>query len=184
MQANSKRAAILVTNGFEEVELTEPRSALTGAGFEVDLVSLKKDKVKSWNHKDWGSEFDVDLHIEDARIDDYAVLVLPGGVMNPDFLRMDARAVKFVKTFFESGKPIAAICHGPWTLIEAGVVRNKRMTSYPSLQTDLKNAGAQWTDQEVVVDGNLITSRRPDDLPAFCRELLNAVQHAAAHAAE
>jgi protease I len=180
-----KRAAILVTNGFEQAELTEPRTALTGAGVRVDIVSLKKDKVRSWNSNDWGEEFAIDLHIDDANFDDYALLVLPGGVMNPDFLRMDARAVDFVRRFVESGKPVAAICHGPWTLIEAGVVRGRRMTSYNSLRTDLRNAGAEWLDEEVVVDRNLITSRRPEDLPAFCRELVSAVGHGAgAHAAE
>ena len=181
--ADKRRAAILVTNGFEQVELVEPKNALTGAGAKVDIVSLKKDKVKSWNGNDWGEEFEVDLHIEDAKVDDYDLLVLPGGVMNPDYLRMDARAVEFVRRFVSSGKPVAAICHGPWTLIEAGVVRGRRLTSYNSLRTDLTNAGAQWVDDEVVVDGNLISSRRPEDLPAFCRALVSAVQKAQAHAA-
>jgi protease I len=176
-----KRAVALVANGFEQVELVEPRDALIAAGIAVDLVSLKKEKVRAWNHKDWGDEFDVDLHIEDARIDDYALLLLPGGVMNPDFLRLDERAVDFVRRFVRSGKPVAAICHAPWTLIEADVVRGKRMTAYPSLKTDLRNAGADWVDEEVVTDGNLITSRRPHDLPAFCDRVIKAVHMPAAH---
>jgi protease I len=179
----NKRAAILVTNGFEQVELVEPRNALTGAGATVDIVSLKKEKVRAWNANDWGDEFQIDLHIEDARVDDYDLLVLPGGVMNPDFLRMDARAVDFVRRFVGSGKPVAAICHGPWTLIEAGVVRGRRLTSYNSLRTDLTNAGAQWEDDEVVIDANLISSRRPDDLPAFCRALVSAIQRPGTHVA-
>jgi protease I len=181
--ADKRRAAILVTNGFEQVELVEPKNALTGAGAKVDIVSLKKEKVRSWNGNDWGEEFEIDLHIEDAKVDDYDLLVLPGGVMNPDFLRMDARAVEFVRRFVSSGKPVGAICHGPWTLIEAGVVRGRRLTSYNSLRTDLTNAGAQWVDDEVVIDGNLISSRRPDDLPAFCRALVSAVQKSPTFAA-
>ncbi|HMJ11897.1 MAG TPA: type 1 glutamine amidotransferase domain-containing protein [Polyangiaceae bacterium] len=180
---DKRRAAILVTNGFEQVELVEPRDALIAAGVGVDIVSLKKEKVRGWSGSDWGDEFDVDLHIEDARAGDYGLLVLPGGVMNPDFLRMDARAVEFVRRFVASGKPVGAICHGPWTLIEAGVVRGRRLTSYNSLRTDLTNAGAEWVDDEVVVDGNLISSRRPEDLPAFCRALVSAVQKSPAHAA-
>ena len=170
-ELRSKRVAMLVTNGFEQVELTEPRKALLDAGASVDIVSLKKDAVRAWNHKDWGQEFDVDVHIDAASVDDYDALVLPGGVMNPDYLRLDPRAVDFVGKFTRSGKPVAAICHAPWTLIEADVVRGRRMTSYPSLRTDLENAGARWIDEEVVIDRNLITSRRPDDLPAFNQAL-------------
>lgn len=181
--ANKRRAAMLVTNGFEQVELVEPKNALTSAGITVDIVSLKKDKVRAWNGSDWGDEFAIDLHIEDAKVDDYDLLVLPGGVMNPDYLRMDARAVEFVRRFASSGKPVGAICHGPWTLIEAGVVRGRRLTSYNSLRTDLTNAGAEWVDDEVVIDGNLISSRRPDDLPAFCRALVSAAQKPAPHVA-
>lgn len=180
---DKRRAAILVTNGFEQSELVEPRKALTSAGVTADIVSLKKEKVRAWNGNDWGEEFQVDLHIEDARLDDYDLLVLPGGVMNPDYLRMDARAVELVRRFVSSGKPVAAICHGPWTLIEAGVVRGRRLTSYNSLRTDLTNAGAQWVDDEVVIDGNLISSRRPEDLPAFCRAIVSAVQKSPNHAA-
>ncbi|HYO97001.1 MAG TPA: type 1 glutamine amidotransferase domain-containing protein [Polyangiaceae bacterium] len=170
-----KKVAILVTNGFEESELTQPRSALQAAGARVDIVSLKKEAVKSWKAHDWGAEFPIDLHIDEARVDDYDALVLPGGVMNPDYLRMDERAVRFVRQFVQSGKPVAAVCHGPWTLVEADVVRGRRLTSYPSLRTDLQNAGATWTDEEVVRDGNLITSRRPDDLAAFCQATIEAI---------
>jgi len=170
-----KRVALLVTNGFERSELVEPRDALLAEGAVVEIVSLKKDAVKSWNHKDWGEEFPVDEHIDEAWSKAYDALVLPGGVMNPDFLRMDERAVEFVKKFVTSGKAVGAICHGPWTLVEADVVRGRRVTSYPSLKTDLRNAGAEWVDSEVVVDQNLVTSRRPDDLPAFCAQLVEVI---------
>jgi protease I len=171
-ELKNKKVAMLVTNGFEQVELTEPRKALLEAGAQVDIVSLKKEAVKAWNHKEWGEEFDVDVHIDAAKVDGYDALVLPGGVMNPDYLRLDPRAVDFVGKFVRSGKPVAAICHAPWTLIEADVVRGRRLASYPSLRTDLMNAGARYVDEPVVVDKNLITSRRPDDLPAFCQALL------------
>jgi protease I len=171
-ELKNKKVAMLVTNGFEQVELTEPRKALREVGANVDIVSLKKEAVKAWNHGEWGEEFEVDVHIDAAKIDDYDALVLPGGVMNPDYLRLDARAVDFVAKFVRSGKPVAAICHAPWTLIEADVVRGRRLASYPSLRTDLVNAGARFVDEPVVVDKNLITSRRPDDLPAFCQALL------------
>jgi protease I len=174
-ELKSKKVAMLVANGFEQVELTEPRKALLEAGAQVEIVSLKKDAVKAWNHKDWGEEFEVDRHIDTAKVDDYDALVLPGGVMNPDYLRLDPRAVDFVGTFARSGKPVAAICHAPWTLIEADVVRGRRLASYPSLRTDLVNAGARWIDEPVVVDHNLITSRRPDDLPAFCQALIESL---------
>jgi protease I len=168
----SERVAFLVTNGFEEAELMEPKRALELAGAKVDIVSLKKSKVRAWNHSEWGDEFDVDVHIADANPADYSALVLPGGVMNPDYLRMDERAVAFVRKFAESGRLVAAICHGAWTLIEADLVHCRRMTSFPSLKTDLKHAGAIWIDADVVVDSNLLTSRRPDDLPAFCGALV------------
>ena len=167
-----KRVAILVADGFEQVELTEPRKALDEAGAKTEIVSPAEGKVKGWNHTDWGQELPVDVPLEQANPEDYDALLLPGGVMNPDKLRAHPAAVRFVKHFFLSGKPVAAICHGPWTLIEAGVVRNRRITSYESIQTDLKNAGAQWVDQEVVTDGNLVTSRKPDDLPAFNRAMI------------
>lgn len=174
-QLNGKKVAILVTNGFERSELVEPRAALLSAGARVELVSLKKELVKAWNHKEWGEEFEVDAHIEEATNHGYDALVLPGGVMNPDYLRLDERAVRFVKSFVESGKPVAAICHAPWLLIEARVVRGRKLTSYPSLKTDLQNAGATWVDEQVVQDGNLLTSRRPDDLPAFCEALVSMI---------
>ncbi|HEX2880538.1 MAG TPA: type 1 glutamine amidotransferase domain-containing protein [Polyangiaceae bacterium] len=174
-ELSGKRAAILVTNGFERSELIEPLQALRSHGAEVDIVSLKKDAVKSWEHSDWGDELHVDRHIDEADARNYDALVLPGGVMNPDFLRMDERAVAFVRQFALDGKLIAAICHGPWTLVEADVVRERRLTSFPSLKTDLTNAGADWVDEEVVVDENFVTSRRPDDLPAFCATLVSVL---------
>lgn len=170
-----KRVAILVANGFERSELVEPLRALRSEGAEVDIVSLKKEAVRSWDRKDWGDEMHVDRHIDEADATGYDALVLPGGVLNPDFLRMDVRAVAFVRAMAEDGKLIAAICHGPWTLIEADVVRDRKLTSYPSLRTDLVNAGADWVDHEVVVDENFITSRRPEDLPAFCATLVSAL---------
>jgi protease I len=170
-----KRVAILVANGFERAELIEPLRALRDAGAEVDIVSLKKEAVRSWDHKDWGDEIHVDRHIDEADANGYDALVLPGGVLNPDFLRMDVRAVAFVRAIADEGKLVAAICHGPWTLIEADVVRDRRLTSYPSLRTDLINAGADWVDHEVVVDENFITSRRPDDLPAFCATMVSVL---------
>ncbi len=167
-----KKVAILVADGFEQVELTEPKKALDQAGAKTEIVSPADGKVKGWNHTDWGQEFPVDVPLKQANPEDYDALLLPGGVMNPDKLRANPAAVRFIKHFFLAGKPVAAICHGPWTLIEAGVVRNRRITSYESIQTDLKNAGAQWVDQEVVTDGNLVTSRKPDDIPAFNRAMI------------
>src|SRR6185436_7692453 len=172
LQLNGKRVAILVTDGFEQVELTDPKQALELAGATTQIVSPAKGQVKGWNHTEWGDRFPVDLPLEQARPEDFDALLLPGGVMNPDKLRMNAQAVQFVKSFFEAGKPIAAICHGPWTLIEAGAVRGRKMTSYTSIQTDLKNAGANWVDEEVVVDDGLVTSRSPDDLSAFCPKVV------------
>lgn len=166
------KVALLVTQGFEQVELTEPRERLRQAGAEPRIVSLKKDSVRAWNHSEWGDSFPVDDPIDGADPARFDALVLPGGVMNPDYLRLDHRAVDFARHFMEASKPVAAICHGPWLLIEAGVVRGRRLTSYPSLKTDLVNAGAHWTDEPVVVDGNLVTSRRPDDLEQFCHEML------------
>ncbi|HTT05847.1 MAG TPA: type 1 glutamine amidotransferase domain-containing protein [Steroidobacteraceae bacterium] len=172
------KIAILATDGFEQVELTEPRKALQDAGADTEVVAPKAGRIRGWKTKDWGDEVGVDATLEDADPKDYDALVLPGGVMNPDHLRMEPRAVAFVKAFFDADKPVAAICHGPWTLIESGAVRGHRMTSWPSLQTDLRNAGANWVDQEVVVDGNLVTSRKPDDLPAFNREIVELFSHA------
>jgi protease I len=171
-QLNGKKVAILVADGFEQVEMTEPRKALDQAGAQTQIVSPAQGKVKGWQHTDWGDAFPVDVPLEQARADDYDALLLPGGVMNPDKLRRNQRALQFVKAFFESGKPVAAICHGPWTLIDAGVASGRKMTSYESIQTDLKNAGASWVDQEVVVDNGLVTSRKPDDIPAFNRKMI------------
>ena len=167
-----KRVAILVTDGFEEAELLEPRKALDDAGATTEVISLSSNKVKGWNHKEWGKEVPVDVPLKSAKADDFDALLLPGGVMNPDQLRMNPDAVEFVKHFTDAGKPVAAICHGPWTLIEADAVRGHTMTSWPSLKTDLKNAGAEWVDKPVVVDGNLVTSRKPDDIPVFNREMI------------
>jgi protease I len=167
-----KKVAILATNGFEQSELLEPRKALDQAGATTKVVSPVEGKIKGWNHKEWGQEVPVDLSLGSANANDFDALLLPGGVMNPDQLRMNPQAVEFVKSFTDSGKPVAAICHGPWTLIEAGAVQGHTMTSWPSLKTDLKNAGANWVDKEVVRDGKLVTSRKPDDIPAFNREMI------------
>lgn len=172
---NGKKVAILVENGFEEVEMTEPRKALEESGARTDLISPSEKKVKSWAHTKWGKGFKVDVPLAEARAGEYDALLLPGGVMNPDKLRANPQAVSFVKCFVDTGKPIAAICHGPWTLIEAGAVKGRRMTSWPSLQTDLRNAGADWVDEEVVVDNGLVTSRKPDDLPAFNRKMIEEI---------
>jgi protease I len=171
-QLKGKRVAALATHGFEQDELLQPRNALIDAGAAVDVVSPESGKIRGWKDKEWGEEVKVDRTLEQARPDEYDALLLPGGVMNPDRLRMDPRAVQFVKRFFDDGKPIAVICHGPWTLAEAGVVRGVTMTSWPSVKTDLKNAGANWVDQEVVVDRGIVSSRKPDDIPAFNRKMI------------
>jgi len=171
-ELRNKRVAVLVDNGFEQSEMTEPKKALEQAGARAEIVSPQSGKVKGWQHSDWGDEFPVDTTLEGASPDEYDALLLPGGVMNPDKLRMNATAVRFVKHFVDAGKPIAAICHGPWALIEAGGVRGRRVTSWPSLQSDLRNAGADWVDQQVVVDNGLVTSRKPDDIPAFNRKMI------------
>lgn len=172
---SGKRVAVLVDNGFEQVELTSPIEALREAGAEAVVVSPQQDKVKAWDRKDWGETFDVDMPLERARADDFDALVLPGGVMNPDRLRTNERAVRFARAFFDAGKPVASICHGPWLLVEANVVRGRRLTSYPSLRTDLRNAGAEWVDESVVVDSGLVTSRNPDDLPDFNRKMVEEI---------
>jgi protease I len=169
---NGIRVAILVENGFEQVELTSPRDALRAASAEPVIVSPQKPVVRGWNHVEWGEEFPVDLQLDEARAEDFDALVLPGGQMNPDFLRTNLKVLKFVRGFFEQDKPVAAICHGPWTLINAGVVKGKKMTSYHTIRLDLENAGANWHDAKVIEDGNLITSRNPDDLPAFNEALI------------
>lgn len=168
----NKRVAILVANGFEQEELTEPRKALDEAGAKTDIVSPVEGKVKGWKHTDWGDELPVDVPLAQANAEDYDALLLPGGVMNPDKLRRNEQALKFVRSFFDAHKPVAAICHGPWLLIDADVVSGRRMTSYGSIQTDLKNAGAEWVDEEVVVDNGLVTSRQPSDIPAFNRKMI------------
>src|ERR1700757_2020009 len=172
------KVAILVTDGFEEVELTEPRKALDQAGADTSVVSPKGDEVRGWNFTDWGQKLPVDLKLDDAHPEDFDALLLPGGVITPDKLRTIPAAVAFVDAFFDAGKPVAAICHGPWTIIEAGAARGRRIASWPSIKTDLRNAGAEWLDQEVVVDGNLVSSRKPDDIPAFNREMIKLFSQA------
>jgi len=172
---NGKKVAILVTNGFEQIELEDPKKALEAAGAQTQIVSPDPGTVFGWQHTNWGDKFAVDVPLARASVQDYDALLLPGGVMNPDKLRMNQQAVEFVRAFFDAGKPVAAICHGPWMLIEAGVVKGRTLTSYPSLQTDLKNAGAKWVDREVVVDNGLVTSRNPDDLPAFNQKLIEEI---------
>ena len=169
---NGKRVAILATDGVEEVELTEPRKALDEAGARTQVVSPKSDKIKAWQHDHWGSEIRVDVALDRASANDFDALMLPGGVMNPDRLRMDEQAVRFVQSFFQAGKPVAAICHAPWLLVEANVVHGRTVTSWPSLQTDLRNAGADWVDRDVVTDEGLVTSRKPADIPAFNRKMI------------
>ncbi|HJR38793.1 MAG TPA: type 1 glutamine amidotransferase domain-containing protein [Nocardioidaceae bacterium] len=170
-----KQVAFLVANeGIEQVELTEPWKAVEQAGGTPKLVAPRSGQAQAYNHLDKADTFDVDQTAAAADPGDFAGLVLPGGVANPDALRMDKDAVEFVRGFFDAGKPVAAICHAPWSLIEADVVRGRRLTSWPSLQTDLRNAGAEWVDEQVVVDGNLTTSRKPDDLPAFTEKMLEA----------
>jgi protease I len=166
------KVAILVEDGFERVELVEPRNALDEVGAETRIVSPKRERVRSWNFTDWGEDFPVDVPLDGAQPDDFHALLLPGGVINPDKLRMQVPAVAFVKSFFQAGKPVAVICHGPWTIIEAGVAGGRRIASWPSLRTDLRNAGAEWVDKEVVVDGNLVSSRKPHDIPAFNRGMI------------
>jgi len=184
-----RKVAILATEGVEEVELTKPKKALEDAGALVDVIcprsGLKAGKIKAWDVTDWGDQISVNLELSNAKSGDYDALLLPGGVFNPDRLRMDPQALAFVASFVNEGKPIAAICHGPWTLIEAGAVKGRTMTSWPSLKTDLINAGAEWVDREVVEDHNLITSRKPDDIPAFNQKMIEIFQkttqrHAAA----
>ena len=172
---NGKTVAILTENGFEEVELTSPKKALEDAGATVHVVSPQKDKVKAWNHDHWTIELPVDKNVSDAKAEDYDALMLPGGVLNPDKLRRNKEAVEFAKDFLETGKPVAAICHGPQLLIETGLLEDRDMTSYPSVQTDLKNAGANWHDREVIVDNGLVTSRSPDDLEAFNEKMIEEI---------
>lgn len=175
-QLEGRRVAILATDGFEQSELTEPRRLLEEAGAKTAVISPgNSSSIKGWSGKDWGESVDVDQALKDANADDYDALVLPGGVMNPDKLRLEPDAIALVKAFDEAGKPVAAICHGPWTLINADLVEHRRLTSWPSLRKDLENAGAQWEDSEVVRDGQLITSRKPGDIPAFTEALMQAL---------
>ncbi len=171
-ELQGKTIAFLATDGVEQVEYTEPRKAVEQAGGTAQLVSLQPSKVQGFNHLDRGDTFPVDKAVSEASADDYDGLVLPGGVANPDVLRTDADAVQFVRSFFEAGKPVAAICHGPWTLVEADVVKGRTLTSWPSLRTDIENAGGAWVDEEVHTDRGLVTSRKPDDLPAFNAKLV------------
>jgi len=178
---NNRRVAILTEEGFEQVELTSPKQALEEAGAKVDVVSPKMGKIKAWDKTDWGIEINVDRNLNDVSPDEYDALVLPGGVLNPDKLRQNKEAVAFVSAFLDEGKPVAAICHGPQMLIETGMIGGRTLTSYPSLETDLKNAGAHWIDQEVVVDNGLVTSRRPADLEAFNRKAIEEIGEGTHH---
>jgi len=171
-ELNTKRVAILAMDGFEQVELTKPKAALEAAGAQVDIVSPQDDQIQGWHHFDKGDFFPVDVPLSEVDTQNYDALLLPGGVANPDQLRTQSEAVAFVQSFFAADKPVAAICHAPWTLIEADVVKSRSLTSWPSLKTDLKNAGANWIDQEVVVDNGLVTSRNPDDIPAFNQKMV------------
>jgi protease I len=167
-----KRVAILLTDGFEQPEMVKPRKALDDAGAKTTLIAPKSGEVKAWNSTDWGDKFPVDLALDKAKPEDFDALLVPGGVINPDKLRMNENAVRFVRAFFDAGKPVAAICHGPIMLIEAGALRGRTLTSWPSLKTDIKNAGGNWVDEEVSVEKNLVTSRKPDDIPAFNRKMI------------
>jgi|SRR5579859_2994953 len=173
-----KKIAIVATDGFEQVELTEPKKALETAGATVHVISPKSGQIKGWNHTDWGDKTSVDKTLDEAKAADYDGLVLPGGQINPDKLRIEPKAVAFVTEFFNSGKPIGAICHGPWLLVEADVVKRRTLTSWPSVRTDIRNAGGHWVDEEVVTDQNLTTSRKPDDIPAFNERLIREFSQA------
>lgn len=182
---SNKTIAILATDGFEQVELTRPRAAIEEAGATVHIVSLESGNIQGFHHMEKGDSFEVDRTLDEVTADDYDGLLLPGGVHNPDTLRAEEAAVDFVREFFEQQKPVAAICHGPWTLVEAGVVEGRTLTSWPSLQTDIVNAGGEWVDEEVVVDNGLVTSRKPDDLDAFCAKAVEEFAegvHAGQHA--
>jgi protease I len=172
-ELNGKRIAFLATDGVEQVELTEPWDGIQGAGATCELVSLKPGTIQGFDHHDKGRTFRVNRTVEDADPSDYDGLVLPGGVINPDLLRMNEGAVRFIRAFADQGKPVAAICHGPWTLVEADVVRGRTVTSWPSVKTDIRNAGGTWVDEQVCRDGNLVTSRKPDDLPAFTKTAID-----------
>jgi protease I len=181
-ELQGKRVAFLFTEGVEQVELTEPLDAIRGAGAQADTVSLEAGQVQMFNHLDKGDQIEADQAVADVHASDYDALVLPGGVANPDQLRADEDAVSFVREFAEQHKPIGVICHGPWTMVEADVVRGRTLTSWPSVKTDLKNAGATWVDEEVHIDDNIVSSRKPDDLPAFCKTIVEAFARAEAGA--
>lgn len=172
------KVAILATDGFEQDELLKPRKALDEAGAKTTVVSPRPDKIRAWRHTEWAEPTQVDRQLEKADPNDYDALLLPGGVMNPDKLRMEPKAVQFVKAFFDSNRPVAAICHGPWMLVEAGVARGRKIASWPSIKTDLRNAGAEWRDEEAVTDRNLVSARKPDDIPAFNRAMIELFSHA------
>ena len=169
---DGKKVAILVTDGFEQVEMTKPREALDEAGAETKIVSLKPGKIQGMHHADKADKFDVDLTLDEARPEEFDALLIPGGLMNPDALRSNEDALEFTRHFFREGKPVAAICHGPWVLIDAGIVRGRTLTSWPAIKTDVKNAGGKWVNEEVVVDNGLVTSRKPDDIPAFNKKMI------------
>ena len=171
-ELQGKRIAFLAADGVEQVELTEPWKAVEQAGGEPELLSIKSGEILAFDHLDHGDTFTVDKEVARADSSDYDALVLPGGVANPDFLRGDETAVSFVREFFDEGKPVGVICHGPWTIVEAGVVKGRKLTSWPTLETDIRNAGGNWVDEEVVVDAGLVSSRKPDDLPAFCAKIV------------
>lgn len=171
-QLDGKKVAILVADGFEQVELVKPREALNEAGAETKIVSVKSGEIYGMHHEKKGDNFKVDLTLDEAQPEDFDALMIPGGLMNPDTLRSTPEAVEFTKSFFRTGKPVAAICHGPWVLVEANVVRGRKLTSWPAIQTDVRNAGGNWVDEEVVVDNGLVTSRKPDDIPAFNRKMI------------
>lgn len=173
--SNAKRIAILATDGFEQSELIDPRAILKQAGFTVDVIAPEPGKIRGWKGKDWGDSVDVDVELAKANAGDYAALVLPGGVINPDKLRVDQAAVDFIRAFDKAGKPLAAICHGPWLLVEAGAAKGRELTSWASIKTDIENAGGRWKDAEVVVDGHLITSRKPEDISAFTQAVIDAL---------
>ena len=184
-ELQNKTVAILATEGFEYVELTKPRQALEEAGAKTQVISPKTGKIRGWDIDKWGDEVSVDVSLDTANPTEYDALMLPGGVINPDKLRMEPKAVQFVRRFFEDGKPVASICHGPWMLVEADVVRGRTITSWPSLHTDIRNAGGNWVDQEVVTDKGLVTSRKPDDIPAFNKKMIEEFaegKHKAQHA--
>ncbi|HET7586570.1 MAG TPA: type 1 glutamine amidotransferase domain-containing protein [Gammaproteobacteria bacterium] len=171
-ELQGKKVAILVANGFEQSELEKPKKALEEAGAVAHIVSPEEKEVKGWQHTEWGDSFAVDVTLDAANAADYDALMLPGGQMNPDNLRLQPKAIEFAKRFFQDAKPVAAICHGPWLLVETGAIKGKTMTSWPTLKSDLTNAGANWVDEEVVTDGGLVTSRKPDDIPAFNRKMI------------